>query len=112
MYLILRIFLKKAHRIVTGLLLSGILLFSLAWGGQDYNFAFADVLERDATTLQDKISTDKVEYESAKTRRREAQAKRSEQASEKNKNESAAEKLNLDELTTGSDNKFSGQEKQ
>ncbi|EAZ89336.1 hypothetical protein [Crocosphaera chwakensis] len=111
MSLLFQSFIKKAYRVLTAFLLSVILLLSLAWGGENYNCAFADVLERDATTIQKEISTDQIDYEAAKEKRREAQAKRSEEASERGEQENEAKKLDLDELKSDLMNKFTGEEK-
>ncbi|WP_107668790.1 hypothetical protein [Cyanothece sp. BG0011] len=111
MSLLFQFFIKKAYRVLTAFLLSVILLLSIVWGGENYNYAFADVLERDATTIQKEISTDPIDYEAAKERRREAQAKRSEEASERGERENAAKKLDLDELASDLKNTFAGEDK-
>ncbi len=112
MSLLFQFFIKKAYRVLTAFFLSVILLLSIAWGGENSHCAFADVLERDATTIQKEISTDQIDYEEAKEKRREAQAKRSEEATEKGKQETAAKKLDLDELATDLKNTFSGKDKE
>lgn len=107
MSLIVKFSPKNIHRLLAAFLLSILFFLGMTLGGQDYNNAFADVLKRDATAIQnDSLETlvdqadDNENYEVAKAQRREAQAKRSEKATDDSKNESVADKLNLDEITS------------
>lgn len=65
----------------------------------DLNTGTNSIKSEKTTTIQSGEPINQAEYEDAKARRREAQARRSAKAGKKGENKNIEEKLNLDELT-------------